>query len=129
MRVGWVSKRPPLRAQMKAIRDAYPDAEIIQIGRIFQSPAEVILALREARCDAAIVNLPKSYIVRLLELDPDIELIYPVMRVVHKNRCNGNCPEFDEERDAILKAGPIITHVRFSHFERIKDIELIGEPL
>jgi len=89
----------------------------------------VLLELQRRRCRAAVIILPKSLIARILELDPTFEILYPVMQVIHKN-CEGErCCEFDPETDSILHTGRLVTHVRFSRFEQIRDIEVVGAEI
>jgi len=139
MRVAWVSRHRPVKAELDELRRlGYTD--VVQISKTYGSLEEVIADIKMARADAGVVVLPLSMIARLLPLAKreGIRLLWAEMLPPERHRgpadmCPGPsaCEEFDPDRDVWMPAqgGGYGRHVRFSRFMEIKDIKLELAPL
>lgn len=132
VRVAWVSRHPPLPAQLERLRRVFGEGvEVVQISRTFATAEEVAEAVRAAGARAAVVVLPLSMIARLLEAGRDIAWLWAEMSALHECYGPGACPEFNPETDVWLPlhGSQKGRHMRFNRFMRIKAVKLELEPL
>jgi len=125
--VAWVSRHPPLRAQVEYIkRKLGNDINIVQISKTFTDVKDVYESVISIGADVAVVVLPLSMILHLVSNYKDVIWLMAEMEPVHDN-CKGvNCPFFDPDTDVILP-GVTIRHLRFKKFYRVKDIRIVKE--
>ena len=131
MKVAWISRHSPLPIQLSALRERLGEVEIVTISRTFRDAAEVAGELRSTGAKYAVIVLPLSMTAKLLELCRDVTFLYAEMQNVHDSRnCElaEACPEFDPDRDVLLKSPELTRHLRFKRFTRIKEVRMITEP-
>jgi len=139
VRVAWVSRHPPLRAELDELRRlGYGD--VVHISRTFTSAEEVLREVAAAGARAAVVVLPLSMIASLIPLArrEKVRLLWAEMEPPPGHRgpadmCPGpdTCELFDGDRDVWLPLSgqPYGRHVRFKRFSEIEDLRLILRPL
>jgi len=122
-KVAWVSRHPPLKSQVEALKQKLGDVQIIHIAKTFTDYKEVLNAVKEAGAKYAVVVLPLSMISLLTE-DKDITWLYAIMGAVHDGCIGENCLLFNPETDVIM---PPNRHLRFFEFKKIKEVRMVLE--
>jgi len=128
--VAWVSRHPPLRAQLADLHSRFKVAKIEHISKTFRDATEVYNEVKAVGAKVAVVVLPLSMIARLIEIGRDITWLWAEMQGLHE--CNINeCKEFQPDTDVWLPLAGSDKgrHMRFIRFHRIKAIKMELEPL
>ena len=128
--VAWVSRHPPLRAQLADLHAKFKVQKIEHISKTFKDANEVCQEIRAVNAKVAVVVLPLSMIARLLETCKDVTFLWAEMQGLHE--CNINeCKEFQPDTDVWLPlhGSDKGRHMRFIRFNKIKAIKMELEPL
>jgi len=123
VKVAWVSRHPPLKAQLETLKEKLGSVEVVQINKTFADYRNVLSAVKEIGAKYAVVVLPLSMIALLVE-DRSVVWLYSVMLPVHENCQGSGCPLFSPDTDVLM---PPNRHLRFYEFKRIKDVRMILE--
>jgi len=128
-KIAWVSRHPPLPAQIKELERIFGEFELIQIAKVFRDAKEVIEDVKKAGCTHAVVVVPLSMVAHLVK-DKSITWIRADMYALHECE-KGKCKEFDEKRDVWLPlhGSKLGRHMRFNKFQRIVDVVMVLEDL
>lgn len=129
--IGWVSRHPPIRAQIKWLYDKFKEFTITRISKTFRDAKEVIEELREKHVTHAVVILPLSMIAKLLQETKDIVFLWPEMEKIQelpRDTPRDEIKNFNEETDVLVYGRDIIRHFRFKEFKKIVKLELVLEP-
>jgi len=134
MKVAWVSRHRPLRAEEDELRRILgPDIELVLVSNTYRNADEVFAELVETNAKVAVVVLPLSVVSRLIgpAQRAGIDLWWPRMQKLHDCEGPSTCPDFDMDTDIWLPYYRSDTgrHMRFLRFERIQEVRLITEPI
>jgi len=131
--VAWVSRHPPLPAQIGELKRLLGPVRVEQVNRTYRDANEVFEDIQRTGASVAVVVLPLSMLAQLLPLArrAGVEVWMAKMEPMHECEGPGKCPAFDESRDVWLplRDQPTGRHLRFSHFERVKEVRVITEPI
>jgi len=126
-KIAWVSRHPPLPAQLDALRErGFKD--IVRISETFTNADEVAAEIRSAGCRHAVVVLPLSMIAQLVERQRDIAWIWAEMSPVEAgHECLGEeCPFYDPNQDALIPSREEgYRHLRFADYKRILRVTIV----
>lgn len=132
--VAWVSRHPPLPAQIEKLYEMYGDRiKIIEFPQTFKDAKVIIAELKRRNVTKAVVVAPLSMISVLLQEAPEIEWLRAEMKTLHK--CDiTKCDVFDPIQDVWLplqneRNNNVGRHIRFVHFCRLKEIKIICKPI
>ncbi len=131
MKIVWVSRHPPLEAQVEELKKMFGAVDIVQISKTFRDAGEVFEMVKREKPEIAVAVLPLSMLAQFLPLckRENIDVWMARMDPVHE--CDGHCGEFDPKRDVWLpiRGSNLGRHLRFSRFERILNVKVITEPI
>jgi len=130
--VAWVSRHPPLSAQLSALKQRLGEVKVVPVLRTFKGADDVLGAVKATGASYAVVVLPLSMIAELLPLAQreDITLLWAEMEALHMCKDARECAEFNSNTDVWLPlhGGPEGRHMRFKSFNVIKAIRVELEP-
>lgn len=145
--IAWVSRHPPLQAQVKALAEKLGDIRVVQITNTYQNWRGVIDAVRAQKATHAVLVLPLSMIALILDSREaqGITWLRAEMDSAHTGRCidgykevasdrhvsvvqvQHQCSMFNPDTD-VLMPGETTRHLRFREFQVLKSIDLVTEP-
>ena len=131
--VAWVSRHPPLPAQVRELERLLGPVRVEQVNRTYRNAEEVFEDIQRTGASVAVVVLPLPMLAQLLPLakKAGVEVWMAKMEPVHECEGPGKCPAFDAGRDVWLplRGQPTGRHLRFARFERVKEVRVITEPV
>ncbi|MHA1593626.1 MAG: hypothetical protein ACTSXX_02685 [Candidatus Baldrarchaeia archaeon] len=129
IKVAWVSRHPPLEAQLEVLREKLGDFQLVRIAKTFTSYKEVLDEIKRFGCQYAVIVLPLSMIAQLVQ-DKSITWLWAEMEGLHECLGPSHCSEYDSKRDVWLPlhGQPKGRHMRFKGFRRIVRVEMVTEP-
>jgi len=130
IRVLWVSRHPPLPAQLRELERVYGRIDIKIASKSFPAADDVVKAAREWGADVIVPVLPLSFVARLCEVArrEGFTVLWAEMQSLHTPCPEAPCKDFSKDTDVILP-GPPSRHFRFKRFQRIKAVRLELEPV
>jgi len=125
-KVAWVSRHPPVSAQIDALNKKLGPVSIYMVSETFRDAEEVLKEVRKAGAKYAVVVLPLSMIARLVN-NKDITWLWAEMTPVHTYSCPGSdrCSQFDPFKDVVLESANFNRHLRFERFKVIEDVRMV----
>ena len=131
--VAWVSRHMPLEAQLEELNRILGPVKVVQISKTFRDAREVFEDIVRVGASVAVVVLPLSMLAQLLPLaqQADIDVWMAKMEGLHECEGPEKCSEFDPRTDVWLpmRGSTKGRHMRFSHFERVKEVKVVTEPV
>lgn len=126
MRILWISRHSPLKAQIDALREVFGDVEIVQYDKHVRDADHVLELIAYYDAQEVVVVLPLSIIAHILQ--KGVKPLYMRMEVIH-HPCEGpsKCTDFDPDRDYWDPGSK--RHYRFVAIERIIKLEMVTEKL
>jgi len=135
LRVLWISRHEPLRAQLRALEEKLGEYELVQHSEPLGTAEDAIKLAREHRADFIVPVLPMTFIMHLVSEAKKYG--FTVLRAEMQNLHNCSqqpCPEYNDETDTIMVSRDLNTgetiyrHFRFEKFVVLKEIKLVTEP-
>jgi hypothetical protein len=121
--VVWVSKHPPLPSQTETLVRILGDLKLICISDKWQNANELYGRLKALGADYAVVVLPLSVTMHLLNCEESNTITY--LRA-EMEPANG---EYNPNTDVLIDSGAgTKRHRRFREFRVLKAIEVVTEP-
>lgn len=130
MKIAWVSRHPPLTAQLRELNRIYGPVKVVEISKTFADAREIIRKVSSIGAEVAVVVAPLSMIAVLLQEAPAITWLRAEMTARHE--CNlKDCGEFSPTTDVWLPLHGTQRgrHMRFSHFCRLREVRVLCEPI
>ncbi|MEM1522403.1 MAG: hypothetical protein QXU69_05220 [Thermofilaceae archaeon] len=132
MKVLWVSRHPPLPAQILELKRKFGDVEIHHFsGRVPDADFVARLA-EEVGAQIVVPVLPLSIIAALVNSATNLVILYAQMREVHKgprSECERVAAERPDRRVVVEYARGVCRVFEFVRFERVRAVKLETEPL
>lgn len=129
----WVSRHPPLPAQLKALRERLGDAKVVTVSAV--TSAEQVIADAEAVGASVLVPvLPLTMIAKIVEYAKQhgITVLYAKMRLAMQcNKGDPACRDFaarDPERRTLVEYKDCDRVYEFERFEKIVRVDVVTEP-
>lgn len=122
IKVLWVSRHPPLPAQIKALEALYGSGTItFKDNKPFSNAQEIIQRFEQGHFDEMVVVAPLSVIAQLTQRG--ITPLWAEMNEVHDEK-------FKEDSDVLIQEGrPTQRHMRFQRFRMVKRVALEFDEL
>jgi len=127
--VAWVSRHPPLEAQVQELKRRLGDVKIVQVSKTFASARDVVREVKAVGAKYAVLVLPLSMIAEVIK-EREVAWLWAEMEGLHECVLN-KCDEFNPETDVWLplRGSDKGRHMRFKGFKRIKEVRLVLEDL
>lgn len=145
--IAWVSRHPPLPAQVKALADVLGDIKLVQVTNTYTNYRAVIDTVKQIGATHAVLVLPLSMIALILDSREAQGIVWlrAEMDSAHAGTCidgykeiandrhnsvvqvQHQCSKFNPDTD-VLMPGENTRHLRFREFQVLKSIDLITEP-
>jgi len=132
IRVLWISRHKPLKAQLDALKECLGKFILIQYKSPLPTAQHALSLIEKEQADVVVAVLPLSFMMHLAgELARrEIVLLRADMEVIH-NCEEVPCPDFIGATDTIMESisegEKIYRHFRFRGFKRLKEVRLIEE--
>jgi len=129
VRVAWISRHQPLKAQVEELRRLFGDVEIVHINETFRDAKEVYREVKRSNCTHAVVVLPLSMIAHLVKHD-DVIWLWAEMEALHQCVLD-YCNEYNPDTDVWLplRNSTKGRHMRFKRFWRIREVRMVLEEV
>ena len=124
----WVSRHPPLPAQLEELERKLGGVVVYQLSGTIPNAEYVVEKARELNAKYIVPVLPLSMIARLTELSKrhGFTVLWAEMQQVSQG--TGTPPEIDKAREVIVEAHGTWKVMRFKQFHKIKAVKLELEP-
>lgn len=142
--IAWVSRHPPLRAQINELHKKLGDIKLMQVTNTYQNYRDVLHIIKSYNATHAILVLPLSMIVLILDSKEvqGITWLRAEMDSAHTGKCidsykeiandrhnsvvqlQHQCSRFDPDADVVTGE----RHLRFREFQVLKSIDIVTEP-
>jgi len=135
VRVLWVSRHKPLRAQLRELRRLFGDIELIIHESTVPNAEHVISEAKRHNAKVIVPVLPLSIIARLVEIarKEDIVVLFAKMEAIATTKrmeeAEKILKEAEDRRNITTYADNTIRVFEFKQFEKILKVELVTEPL
>ncbi len=134
--VAWVSRHPPLPAQIRELEAKIGDITIVTIGNTYTNYKNIIEAAEISKARYGVLVIPLSMVSLILANDTSgIVWLRAEMRPAHKYKCDGSmCMEMNTDTDVLM---PIVNgsnnvtghrHVRFKEFVVLESVDVKTTP-
>jgi hypothetical protein len=121
--VAWVSRHPPLPAQIDALKSKLGSIDFVPMSDTFSNAKEIYRKVKEVGAEYAVVVLPLSVTMHLLNNPEASDIIWLRAEMV---KASGR---YDPLTDVLLDDGKgNKRHVRFKKFQVLTAIEVHTEP-
>ena len=129
VRVAWVSRHQPLKAQVEELHRLLGNVEIVHVDRTFRDAGEVYREVKRSNCTHAVVVLPLSMIAHLVKHD-DVIWLWAEMEALHQCVLD-YCNEYNPDTDVWLplRNSTKGRHMRFKKFWRIREVRMVLEEV
>jgi hypothetical protein len=131
----WVSRHPPLPAQIRALEERFSGIVVYQMSGVIPNAEAVAEAAKKLNANIIIPVLPLSMIARLAELSKQNK--FTVLIAKMNNIATTRDPaeaqrlvqEAPEKRTIATYADGTIRVFEFERFEKLVEVKLVTEPL
>ncbi len=130
--VVWYSKYEPNEAQIKHLRNIYgEDVTIRKVKRRFESEEQFLRYIKRNKADAVYAVLPLEIIKRMMETDigKGVDWLWAEFVEMKDGVRSEMDANFDPSKDSTGYFFGFGQHRRFIGFSKIKDYQLVREPL
>lgn len=130
----WVSRHPPLKAQLSAMRMKLRRVRVVQVSGVVPNADYVIELARKYGARIIVPVLPLSFIARLVERARGygITILFARMEAIAQvssaEEARELIREFPEARTMTAYADGTIKIHEFKRFEVVKEVRLVTEP-
>ena len=131
----WVSRHPPLRAQVDELERRLGPVAVIQVSGVIPSAEYVVQKAEELRAKYVVPVLPLSFVARLSELAKAraFTVLLAKMREVAvvkgEEEARLVVAERPDRRTAAVHADGTVKVFEFERFEKLVEVRLVTEPL
>ena len=131
VRVAWVSRHPPLKAEIERLKKMFGNVEIVQIRDTFKDAGEVFERVKEAGAEISVVVLPMSMLAQYLPLARKEGIDVWIAKMIGFGEVEGTPKDFNPVSDVLLPmhGSSKSRWMRFDNFERVKEVRVITEPV
>ena len=133
----WISRHKPLPSQIQFLKNKLGDFELVIHDKPLSTASDAVELVKKHNADFVVPVLPLSFIAHLVQeaKKHNFTVLRAEMENIH-NCDSDNCPDFNPETDTIMISKDfndpskiIRRHFRFKEFVKLKDIQIITEPL
>lgn len=119
--VAWVSRHPPLPAQIKTLRQKLGEAvRIVPLTDTYNNYRDVLETIGKSGATYAVLVLPLSIISLLVSSTPEITWLRADMMPAEG--------EYNPETDVIMPSQNGARHLRFKEFQEIISVDVVTIP-
>jgi hypothetical protein len=131
----WVSRHPPLQAQIAELEQKFTNVVIYQMSGVIPSAEVVVEVAKKINASVIVPVLPLSMIARLAELSKQNK--FTVLIAKMNNIATTKDPseaqrlvqEAPDRRTVASYADGTVRVFEFEHFEKLVEVKLVTEPL
>jgi hypothetical protein len=131
----WVSRHPPLPAQIAELERRFSGIVVYQMSGVIPSAEAVVEAAKKLNANVIVPVLPLSMIARLAELSKQnkFTVLIAKMNNIATTKSVEEAPrlvaEKPEARTVATYADGVARVLEFERFEKLVEVKLVTEPL
>jgi hypothetical protein len=131
----WVSRHPPLQAQVKALEERLGGVTIYQMSGVIPNAEVIVETAKKLNASIIVPVLPLSMIARLAELSKQNKFTVLIAKMNNiattksVEEAQRLVTEKPESRTMATYADGVVRVFEFERFEKLVEIKLVTEPL
>jgi hypothetical protein len=131
----WVSRHPPLPAQIRALEEKFSSVTIYQMSGVIPNAETVAEAAKKLNASVIVPVLPLSMIARLAELSKQNKFVVVIAKMNNIattksiEEAQRLVQEAPDRRTIATYADGVVRVFEFERFERLVEVKLVTEPL